>query len=340
MDGISIRGYKSIRSLERLPLESLNILIGANGAGKSNFISIFSLLQKIIEGNQRVSGEFYIKLWFGENGYECSLIPAADDRLIFAEENILFNDRSQKLGSGHKESLLPESSASEKGITSHVLEAIKGWRVYHFHDTSDSAKMKQINDIHDNIFLKPHASNLAAFLYLLKETEKEYYNNIVDTIKMVIPFFDDFILRPSPFNANNIRLEWKEKGSDSYFDAHSFSDGTLRFICLATLLLQPKKPAMILLDEPELGLHPYAITILTDLLRSASVDSQVIVSTQSVTLVNHFAPQDIIIVDKKENHSVFERPTSETVDAWIDDYSLGELWEKNVIGGRPVGCCG
>ncbi len=123
--------------------------------------------------------------------------------------------------------------------------------------------------------------------------------------------------------------------SDAYFNAHALSDGTLRFICLATLLLQPELPSTILLDEPELGLHPYAIAVLADLLRSAATRTQVIVSTQSVTLVNQFDPEDMLMVDRAEGASVFRRLSHEEIDTWLDDYSLGELWEKNVLGGRP-----
>jgi predicted ATPase len=356
LDQITIKGYKSIRSLNNFKLKPLNILIGANGAGKSNFVNLFNLLHQIVSGNlqltvaraggadsflhfgQKVTEKIELELWFGNNGYKLELVPAKGDMLIFSEETVYFHDRDkypqpykETFGAGHRESLLKEYS----GIAGYVLKAMNSWRVYHFHDTSSTARVKQLGDIGDNFFLRPDASNLAAFLYLLKETKEKYYNNIVDTIKMVAPFFDDFILRPSPFNENKIKLEWKERGSDSYFDAHSFSDGTLRFICLATLFLQPNLPETILLDEPELGLHPYAITILADLLRSASERTQVIVSTQSVTLVNQFTPDDVVIVEKEDGQSVFKRPSTEEIASWMDEYSLGELWEKNIIGGRP-----
>ncbi|HZI07942.1 MAG TPA: AAA family ATPase, partial [Archangium sp.] len=161
------------------------------------------------------------------------------------------------------------------------------------------------------------------------------YRRIVSTIRLVAPFFDDFRLRPSPFNEQKIQLEWSERNSDAYFNAHALSDGTLRFICLATLLLQPNLPSLILIDEPELGLHPYAIQVLAGLVRSASEKTQVILSTQSVTLVNQFEPEDLVVVDRANGESLFRRLSSEDTQDWLEGYSLGELWEKNVFGGRP-----
>ena len=195
----------------------------------------------------------------------------------------------------------------------YVLNSLKSWKVYHFHDTSESSKVKQTCNINDNRFLRPDAGNLAAYLYLLKEAHNPYYDNIVDSIRMVAPFFDDFNLRPSPFNPETIKLEWKHKDSDEYFDGHSLSDGTLRFICLATLLLQPSLPETILLDEPELGLHPYAISLLATLLRSTSTRTQVIASTQSVTLVNQLTPEDILVVDRDKQQSTFRRLNEEEI---------------------------
>jgi predicted ATPase len=158
---------------------------------------------------------------------------------------------------------------------------------------------------------------------------------IRDTIRMIAPFFDDFILRPLPENENKIRLEWREQGSDYPFLAHHLSDGTLRFMCLATLLLQPRLPATILIDEPELGLHPYAITVLASLMRSAATKTQVIVSTQSVSLVNQFDPEDLLVVERRDQATIIEPLDAQRLSSWLEEYALGELWEKNVLGGRP-----
>ena len=186
-------------------------------------------------------------------------------------------------------------------------------------------------------FLRHDASNLAAFLYMLQGAYPDHYRKIVDAVQMVAPFFEDFALRPNALNDSKIRLEWVEKGSDLYFDPSALSDGTLRFICLAALLLQPGDylPSAILLDEPELGLHPYAITVLSGLLKAAAHRTQVIVSTQSVSLVNQFGADDILVVEREQGETVFRRFSAEAISHWMDDYGLGDLWEKNVLGGRP-----
>ena len=156
-------------------------------------------------------------------------------------------------------------------------------------------------------------------------------------MQRVAPFFDDFQLEPQKLNPNKIRLEWRHKGSEAYFDASALSDGTLRFIALATLFLQPEtyRPSVILVDEPELGLHPYAITLLASLIKQASLTTQVIISTQSPLLLDHFQPEDVLVADRVEGGTQFTRLDSAKLDTWLQDYSLGQLWEKNELGGRP-----
>jgi predicted ATPase len=361
LDRVIVRGFKSIREMD-LRLTPLNILIGANGSGKSNFISLFQLINRIIERKlqlyvkqsggaetflyfgRKITGELYFKLHFEKNSYQVSLLPTRDNRLIFNQEKIRYWHpvsgtvvEGVTANAGDDESRDRFGRSAEKHIGEEQIRNImNGWKVNHFHDTSDSARVKDFGDIHDNAMLRPDASNLAAFLYMLREKHSEHYQNIVETIRLAAPFFDDFSLRPNPLNERQIQLEWQEKGSDAYFNAHSLSDGTLRFICLATLLLQPQLPTTILLDEPELGLHPYAIRLLADMLQSAAETTQVIVSTQSVTLVNQFNPDDIIVVDREEKQSVFKRLSKKDMDNWLEEYGLGDLWEKNIIGGRPT----
>jgi predicted ATPase len=351
LDRIEIEGFKSIRQL-RLDLKPLNVLIGANGAGKSNFISLFGLLRHLIEGRLQVyvaqsggadallhfgrktTSKLKLELTLGEFGYAVELVPSNADNLFFLAEH--YGDPNETWTSaGHSESRLLTELHAPRVPPKKILLRLQGWRVYHFHDTSASAKVKQTGDLGDNEALRADASNLAAFLFLLRTKHPENYRRIVSTIRLVAPFFDDFRLRPSPFNEQKIQLEWSERSSDAYFNAHALSDGTLRFICLATLLLQPDLPSLILIDELELGLHPYAIQVLAGLVRSASEKTQVILSTQSVSLVNQFAPEDLVVVDRSDGASVFRRLSAEDTKDWLEGYSLGELWEKNVFGGRP-----
>ncbi len=357
LDRIIIRGFKSIHELD-LDLRSLNVLIGINGSGKSNFISIFSLLNQIVQKNlqnyvgkcggadsllyfgRKTTDEIYVKINFGKNSYEVTLIPTVKDTLIFKNESCYYKypDRMKKnpypvrLGSGHEETQLYEEARTHPGkIANYVLDDLKNWNVFHVHDTSESAKIKQTGDIGDNERLRPDASNLAAFLYMLQQTSLDSYEKIVNTIRLAAPFFDDFSLRPNPLNNNKILLEWREKGSDKYFNANTLSDGTLRFMCLATLLLQPKPPSLIIIDEPELGLHPYAIRLLGELLHRCATQSQLIIATQSVTIVDQFTADDLIVVERREKQSTFKRVDSSALKEWLKDYSMGELWEKNVL---------
>jgi predicted ATPase len=357
LDRIKITNYKSIRDLD-LELSDLNVFIGANGSGKSNFIGAFKFLNHLIEGNLQTytasQGGADIILHFGRkhsedisfslsfnngvNGYECRLAAGAEDNFFFIKEIAWFHNKAypnplmESLGRGHLESKI---SAKPTRITGYVMGHLESWKLYHFHDTSDSARVKQFGDLADNRFLRPDARNLAAFLYRLEKNYKDHFDNIQDAIRLVAPFFDRFNLHPSELNPDKIRLEWLEKGSDAYFNASVLSDGTLRFICMATLLLQPQLPSVILVDEPELGLHPSAISVLANLLQSAAKRTQVLISTQSVTLVNHFEPQDVVVVEREEGQSVFRRLDRAGMTSWLDEYGLGDLWEKNVIGGRP-----
>ncbi|HZF10176.1 MAG TPA: AAA family ATPase [Thermoanaerobaculia bacterium] len=351
LDRIHVAGYKSIRD-QTLDLGLLNVLIGANGAGKSNLMGVFRLLNEIAEKNlqvfvaqaggadrllhfgRKVTEEIAIDLKFDRGSYSCSLVPTENDRLIFQSENAYLPvaNNSFSFSTGQSESKLLDLTRTPADVP---LLTLQQWKVHHFQDTSVSAKVKQTGDLADNAYLRPDAGNLAAFLYRLQETQPSAFRTIEDTVRMVAPFFRRFDLRPDRLNPSKIRLEWQEKDSDTYFHAHDLSDGTLRFISLATLLLQPELPPTVLIDEPELGLHPYAITVLASLLHAAASRTQLVVSTQSVTLVNQLSPEEIIIVDRQDGESVFRRLTEEEIAGWIDDYSLGELWEKNVLGGRP-----
>jgi predicted ATPase len=349
---IVLKGFKSITECD-LELTQINILIGCNGAGKSNFISFFRMVQEILDRHLQVfvgrqggpdtvlhfgrktTEQLEIELYFGNNRYFATLEPTQDNRLMFFQESFGWGGSEWEIGSGHFETQVFTGTGT--GIDEYVLSAMQQWRVYHFHDTSDSAYVKQAAPINDNIYLRPDARNLAAFLYLLKNNYSQSYQQIVKTIRLVAPFFSDFLLRPSPHNNDVIELEWFEQGQDMPFKAHLLSDGTLRFICLATVFLQPTslQPETILVDEPELGLHPYAITILASLMRSISREKQVIVSTQSVELLNEFSADDVIVVDRKYGKSLLRRLDEDDLQEWLEDYSLGELWKKNIIGGRP-----
>lgn len=350
-----LHGYKSIAECD-IELGKLNVLIGANGAGKSNFIGFFRLINSILDQHlqaavgtsggpdallhygRKKTEELSAELYFGDNGYKFKLKPTQDNRMMFSHESLWWSQHGDwRARSGHFETYVEEQKKKTR-IYEYVVPPMRSWRLYHFHDTSHSAMVKQVHGINDNEYLRDDARNLAAFLYRLKTHHETNYKRIVKSIQLVAPFFGDFHLRPTVGNKEKIQLEWTESGQDVPFTASALSDGTLRFICLTTVLLQPEEfmPAAILIDEPELGLHPFAIAVLGGLMKSASEKHQLIVSTQSVELVNEFDPDDLIVVDKQKGASTFRRPDSKALIEWLADYSLGELWKKNLLGGRPT----
>ena len=362
VDNIRIRGFKSIRDLE-VELRPVNVLVGANGSGKSNFIGAFPFLREIRSGRLQSyvtqAGGADRVLHFGSantpeagihisfmnqvNQYRIGLTPTADDRISPTNEFVYFWDKErgfEKPFEQHLPGRAGEAGISEShlGIAQFVRGHLDSWRLYHLHDTGFHSPMKKTADVRDNRFLRDDGSNLAAFLHLLSQKHESSYRLIRRTVQLAAPFFDDFIVLPQELNPDKIRLEWKHAGTDAYFDASSLSDGTLRFMALATLLLQPVdlRPSVILLDEPELGLHPYAIAILASLIKKASVDTQIIVATQSPILLDYFEPEDLLVADRVKGETKLRRLDSEDLSVWLEDYSLGQLWEKNWFGGRPV----
>ncbi|MBF0157517.1 MAG: AAA family ATPase [Magnetococcales bacterium] len=351
---IILHGYKSIRTCD-LEMRSLNVLIGANGAGKSNFVGFFRMIQELLDQRLQIhvgrnggpdamlhfgrkqTERIHAELYFGSNGYKFSLEPTLDNRLMFAEEKFWWATIGDwDINSGHFESRV-ETQKSTTRIYDFTVPVMRSWRLYHFHDTGDSALLKQKHDISVNDFLRTDARNLAAFLFFLRNHHEIHYRRIVKSIQLIAPFFGDFHLRPLPDNADQIELAWSETGSDIPFKAHLLSDGTLRFICLATVLLQPEtfQPQTILIDEPELGLHPFAIHLLAAMLRSTASSRQVIVSTQSTDLLNEFQAEDVIVADRTPDGSRLRRLDPSALATWLEEYSLGELWQKNILGGRP-----
>ena len=360
---LTIHGFKSIRRLDEFPLTDLNVLIGANGSGKSNFVSYFRMLSELVEGRLQIwiakqGGadrilSFGVKetdklksfIGFGRNGYQFTLEPTVEGGFVFTSESLYSDDPLRIKIKFPNWGRLPLAGYSEAhlkntgrgGRTDYCYDAISSWKVFHFHDTSDTAGVKRLTSLHDNEYLRQDASNLAAFLYRLKAEHPDVYQQICKTIRLAVPFFDDFVLKPQklPTEEEQIRLLWRQKDSDYALWPSQLSDGSIRFICLVTALLQPDPPSTIIIDEPELGLHPYAITLLGSLLRSASKRMQVIVSTQSVPLLNEFTVDDLVIVEREQGASIFKRLDAQDLQLWLEEYSVGELWEKNILGGRP-----
>lgn len=365
---ISISGFKSIRELPAFPLKDLNIVIGANGAGKSNLVQVFRLLmamtrkdlQKFVLENGGADSFLYhgpkntaaikVELEFashsdfsqGSNSYRFELTPTVDETFVVSEERKNVTTNWRAYGPPGPESRLYDernehaAGGSGKGVGHFVYESISKWMVYHFHDTSLTAPMRRSEIVEDHRVLRHNGSNIAPFLLNLKQSQRHQgiYQEIVNATRLVLPFFDDFRLEVfQQGEAEKVKLSWQQKGSDFPMQPYHLSDGSIRFICLATALLQPHPPSTIVIDEPELGLHPEAIGLLGELITDAAKRTQIIVATQSPLLIDQFAIEDIVVVNRKQGQSTFERLEEKDFNEWLEDYSVGELWTKNVIQG-------
>jgi predicted ATPase len=359
LDKLTIKGFKSIRALEDFKLTNLNVLIGGNGAGKSNFIEYFRLLRAVMDNNlsefirkgggisdflfngRKVTNRLEFEMLFGPRGYRFHIEPGPKEQCTIAGEARFYEHGTTRWwhfsDSVDGTSMLVKEAkgdSSDSKYSKPVYEAILSWQIYHFHDTSSTAGMRHAEIVQDNKSLRPDGSNIAPYLMGLQKSSRSIYNEIIDAIRLVIPFFDNFNLEPETFGEKQkVNLSWRQKGSDYPMQPYHFSDGSIRFICLATALLQPEPPATIIIDEPELGLHPAAISILAELIQNASKLTQLIIATQSPTLIDNFAVENVIVVNRKNGESTFARLREEDFNVWLENYSVGELWTKNVISG-------
>lgn len=351
MDYIKISGYKSIRELN-FTVCPINILIGANGAGKSNFISFFKFLNAIYEKNlssyvalnggmnkflfkgrketQSIGCDISFK--GGKNRY-CITLSAGEESFVVSNEALYYYDRPWYIPSHLTEA---QVSSETSPRADYIQRYLLGLKVYHFHDVGKDSPFNSSSLVTDSVTLSSKGENLSSVLFRIKEDEPKQYRRIVETVQIVAPYFSDFVLEPDA-NDEYVRLRWKEKGNEIVYGASDFSDGTMRFVALVTLFMQTKLPKTIIIDEPELGLHPVAINVLSSLIKSAARQgTQVIVATQSVELINEFEPKDIIVVDRMGGASVFARLSGDELSGWLDDYTVGTLWVKNIINkGQP-----
>lgn len=385
LDKLSIVGFKSIERLESFELAKINVLIGGNGAGKSNLIEFFKMMRAMMGFRLAEFREFKPSLEIflankggisnflyaglpqaGEisgtmlfnwrsNGYRFSIVPTADGGYRIGNEEFYYSGSRHlpswlpDYGSGvKKESCLPMRfmAARDRGVTAreeYIYSAINSWQIYQFHDTSQfaGARMPSLTSSGDS--LRFDGGNLAAFLYALKSETlhgidadkcRKAYWGIVDTIRVAAPYFDDFILEPYREGEDEkVKLQWRQKDMLMKFQPHHISDGTLRFMCIATVLLQPMPPQLVIIDEPELGLHPEALEVMAELIHRCQEKTQFILATQSPAFADFFVPEEVVTVQRENGRSVFARQSTDALGKWLDEYSVGQLWRKNVIRG-------
>lgn len=356
MNRIEIEGYKSFKQVD-IPLNPINILVGANGSGKSNFLSFFEMLNRIYERKlspyvalnggtarflhkgSKITDTIRAKATFDCNTYSIEL-REGDNQFVFMHEWLgdtssagCITDR-EDISSFKNEAEIKNYSGLKRG--DYVKDYLRTMAKYHFHDTGKQSPFTRESSIHNDIFyLYESGENLAAFLYGIQQKEPMTYKRIVKVIQSVAPYFSDFYFNPN--ENGNLRLLWHDKFSETVYGPTDFSDGTIRFIAMATLFLQPNPAKLIVIDEPELGLHPVAISKLAGLIKSVKErDTQIIVATQSADLISYFDPEDVMTVNQVDGESQLRRLDAQQLSQWLDDYTLGDLWKNSIIkGGQP-----
>lgn len=372
LKSIKFSGFKSYGNDPKTVIDfnDVNVIIGANGSGKSNVISFFDMLSFMTTGafqdyigkqgqagsilyfGPKVTDTIHAEIAFenSENSdtYEFKLVYALNEKLVFGGEKLTWHAKNRyntpqtmTFPAGTLESILSDHTQNDTTVTT-IRNILHDCRVFHFNDTSGTSRMRQSGYIDDNGYLRSDAGNLAAFLYRLKSSPefRQYYDLILKYSQAALPQLMDFVLEPDYRNRNNVKLNWTTRNSDELFGPHQLSDGSLRFIALATALLQPVEtsPSVIILDEPEIGLHPHAISLLSDMIKSVNSGKQVILTTQSTTLLDNFDCNDVIVAefDQNKKSSTLKRLSKESLADWLSNYTLSELWEKNIIGGLPL----
>jgi predicted ATPase len=360
IEQVEILGFRSIRH-DKVALDNLNVLIGSNGAGKSNLLGYFSLLRDALDvkldghvgrrggaetflhggakESKEILGILRVRTDVGTGILYQRLSYQAPDKLIYGPNHAgrpRGRDRSDEVILDDLCAVVKESGPGQpQQLIYHGLKERIG--SFHFDDTSLEAPIRRSVYLEDNQALRGDGGNLAAVLYRYQRTNELTYRRIVAAVRKVAPWLDDFDLAPQKLDRNSILLNWRAKGKAALFGPHQLSDGTLRAIALITLFLQPKAdlPDLILVDEPELGLHLHAIELIAGLARSASTQCQVVLATQSTTLLDHFEPEEVVVAEMRQGSSQFRRLDRAELSDWLRTYSVSELWQKKRLRANP-----
>ena len=304
----------------------------------------------------RMEAEIALRADTGRNDYRFALTHTRPDRLVFTEEAFRFSTKGcptdaawQHLGSGHREAAIVEAAHARgyhDDLSPHLRDAnqkaarvivslVRSCAVHQFHDTSDTSRFKILWDVTDNNSLHTDGANLAAILLRLEREDVRRFEFVCRQIQQVLPIFDRFDLEE---RYGKVALRWKARGYEKTFGAHLTSDGSLRLFALVTLLNLPPEmlPDVLLLDEPELDLHPAAITLIGEMIKALAEERQVIVATQSPLLVDAFDLDEFFVLEAPDGQTKVHRLEPDRYRAWLeDDFTPGDLWLKNLLGGRP-----
>ena len=346
IERLHVRGFRSLADVKLCPTAGANVLIGANGSGKSNFVHFFNMLSWMLKSRRlaefvsreggadhqlyggsdttpRLDAEITIRSETGRNDYRFSLVYAHPDQLLFSDEAYRHSrdDFESKavwnhLGAGHREAQIVsagqgyyEGSAASRKTALTVTNLLRNCAAHQFHNTGSTSNFKKTWDPGDHAYMRTDGGNLAAILYWLEHQDLDRYELICGHIRRVLPGFDCFQIEE---RHGKVALRWRSRLSNETYGAHLTSDGSLRFFALATLLNLPGEmlPGVLVLDEPELGLHPKAITLVADMIRAIEEDRQIILATQSPLLVDAFGLDEVFVLEMRDGRTELTSPDS------------------------------
>lgn len=368
-----VAGYRSLRDVTLEP-GAVTVLIGPNGSGKSNLLSALRLLPRLptqslqyyvrsqggashlLHQGPKVTPELAFELQFGPHvSYAATLAFGGDDALFFGAERATSDGVEADLGSGHRESVLRSPPDPNMRLTGRTLSGyLAAISAFHFHDTSLGSALRINGRANDTREIRSDGANLTAHLLELRRSHdlaamaswrriNELVRQAAPFIKELTPVVVDPSVHPSyldnpdvDLSSASVRLDWIDQ-RDNVFGPDQLSDGTLRFIALVTALAQPARrlPPFLSIDEPELGLHPAALSVLAGLIRSVSSRAQVVLATQSPALLDHFAPEEVVVCELVDGETHLRRLDPARLKDWLEEYTLAQLYDKNLLGGRP-----
>ncbi len=384
---IRVQGFRRLHDID-LPLKRLNVVIGANGCGKTSLLDVFSLLAASAAGALSET----ISDLSGVDAILSNLIAAKGDkarfmalelamtvpnhnpleyRLALASRGIgyeitdetLTQARDRKpqpfkhIDSHHGQVRYYDPQPGKRGLVkptwdyndkeTALSQVPKMFREpeefrkrlassthYHVLDVGRRAPVRLPQQMKDAKLPGHDGEDLISCLYTLRETDPDRFNAIEAALQAGFPSFER--LNFPPVATGVLSMTWKDKSSNTTFAMHQLSEGSLRFLWLATLLQSPELPAVTMIDEPEVSLHPELLSLLADLLREASDRTQILVATHADRLVRFLEPGEVLTVNVSEQGAAgFQWADQLDLASWLDEYTLDEVWRMGRMGARP-----
>lgn len=377
--GLNVQGYRRLRKVT-LDLAEFNVLIGANGVGKSSILEVMHLLAGSATGglDARISQaggisslltqdgsteviklglerpvtsaeplNYHVNLASSGIGYAISLEQLSQFQVDTQTElklidatagHVRYFDKQRKFVEPNWEYRPEETALSQVPKMYKVPENFRhllasATEIYHTLDVSTRAPVRTPQSLQPASTPGRNGETLLSCLYALREDHADRYEAVMDALRAAFPTFERLEL--PTVAAGSVTLRWKDRNFKNPIYPHQLSEGTLRFLWLATLLQSPGLPKVTLIDEPEVSLHPEMLQLLTELMREAASRTQLIVATHSDRFVRFLKPDELVVCDLGGHGGTLVRRADELdLDKWLADYALDELWSMGRLGGR------